>query len=375
MMQHMNLIAFARGVPAPEALPIELLRDAASIALREDGVRVLSYGTGAGYQPLRELLAARHGVDVSRVVVTPGSLQGFALVSELLAEDAARDDRRARVIVENPTYDRPLLVLGRAGIDVEHVDIDHEGLVPTQVAAALDAAPASMIYTIPTFQNPAGTTMPEARRRQLLDLAAEHDTLVFEDDPYGLLHFQHAAPAPLFGRDHDADVIYASSFSKTISPGLRVGYLILPDRLAARVAQRANDTYISATLLGQATVHRFIENGHFTANVERCRTQLARRCDAICDALERHLPDATWVRPDGGYFIWVDLPTVDGAAIDATTLLAVAADHGISFVPGSAFGPGRASSVRLAFSSPALDQIDTGIARLADCVQQMMTPV
>lgn len=356
----MDMIAFARGVPAPEMLPVDALRGAAARAFDRDPVKVLSYGTGGGWEPLRSLLAERHGVEHERIVVTSGSLQGFALLAEVIAARAAAEGRRARVVVEQPTYDRPLLLLERLGIEIVPVPLDADGVDVEALDAAL-ATGIDLAYLIPTYQNPAGATLTQDRRLAVLAAAKRHDVLVLEDDPYGLLHFDAPAPPTLFEQRGDAPVAFSGSFSKTIAPGLRVGWLVLPVDLAAEVARLANDTYISSSFLGQATVHEFLVAGELEPSLERTRQLLAERCDRIVAALRSSLPDASFTRPQGGYFIWVRLP----GGLDGREVLAAAAEHGVSFVPGASFGAGCEEHVRLAFSSPGLDQIELGVRRLA----------
>lgn len=365
----MDTIAFARGVPAPEMLPVDALRAAAARAFDHDPVKVLSYGTGGGWEPLRATLAQRHGVETDRVVVTTGSLQGFSLLAQVLARRAAAEGRRARVIVERPTYDRPLLLLERLGIEVVPVSLDADGVDVDELEQAMSAG-ADLAYLIPTYQNPAGATLTQARREAVLAAASRHDVLVLEDDPYGLLHFEEPAPATLFAQRGDAPVAFSGSFSKTIAPGLRVGWLVLPTELAAAVATLANDTYISASFLGQATVHEFLLAGEFEPNVERARALLAERRDRIVAALHAELPDATFTAPKGGYFIWVRLP----GELDAASVAANAAAFGVSFVPGSSFGAGCEPFARLAFSSPPLDQLETGVQRLARACDATLAP-
>jgi 2-aminoadipate transaminase len=357
----MSLIAFARGVPAPEMLPVEQLQAAAATAFATDPVALLSYGTGAGWGPLRTRLAARHGVDAERVIVTAGSLEGFAMLAQVIAARAAREGRTARVIVENPSYDRPLLILERYGIQAVPVDLGPKGIDLDGFEAAA-AMGADFAYLIPTFQNPAGATLPEAGRVRLLEIARDHGVPVLEDDPYGLLHFDTPAPTSIFElADGWEGAWWSGSFSKTVAPGLRVGWMVLPTKLAAEVAKLANDTYISASFLGQATVDAFLQSGAFESNVDRARELLAERCRRITSALDEHLPDATYTAPGGGYFIWVQLP--DG--IDAGRVSEIAGELGVSFVPGSAFGTGYDDCVRLAFSSPPVDEIELGVERLA----------
>ena len=299
-----RMISFARGAPAPECLDADLLADCARSAIETDP-SVLAYGSGGGYAPLRESLGARHGVDPGRVLLTTGGLQGFVFYAEELL-----GSRPGRVLVEAPTYDRPLKILARLGADVVALPMDGEGLDPDALARELDAGETSFLYTIPTFQNPSGRTLSTERRRRVVELAAAHGVPVLEDDPYGLVRYEGEAPPSLFDLEGGTLVTYASSFSKTVAPGLRVGWFVAPAELAARIEARAVSTYISPPFLTQATVHELMTRGAFEPNLERIRGLLKARRDAMLGALERELGggEASWSEPDGGYFLWVDLP-------------------------------------------------------------------
>src|SRR3954464_8475649 len=249
----MGLVSFARGVPAPECLAVEDIADSARAAIESDGAAVLSYGPGGGYAPLREWIAGRHGVEPSRVVVTSGSLQGFVFLVEQLVQPGAR------VLVEAPTYDRPLKILARLGADVVPLAMDDDGLVPEALEQALgQGAKPAFLYTIATFQNPSGRTLSEARRRRVVEIAKAHDLLVLEDDPYGLVRFEGEAPPTLFELEGGTHVAYSSSFSKTVAPGVRARYFVPPTELAAELEAVAVSTYITPVLLGQATVFEFL---------------------------------------------------------------------------------------------------------------------
>jgi 2-aminoadipate transaminase len=360
-------ISFARGIPAPECLPIAELADCARAALERDGAAALSYGGGGGYEPLRSWVAERHAVEPARVLLTNGSLQGFVFLATHFLAGGPR-----RIAVEAPTYDRPLKILAGLGAEIVAVPQDDEGLDLDALERALEEGEQpAFLYTIPTFQNPSGRTLAVARRRRLVELAAAHDLLVLEDDPYGLVRFEGAPPPTLLELGGGERVAYSSSFSKTVAPGVRVGYLILPEHLAGAIEARAVSTYISPGFLSQATVWEFVRRGNFEPNLERVRELLRQRRDAMLAALEREFPpEARWSRPEGGYFLWLDLP------LEAADLLERATERGVTFVKGADFfvpGGGGERSARLAYSFVSPAEIDEGITRLAELVPAAAT--
>jgi 2-aminoadipate transaminase len=356
-------ISFARGAPAPDLIPAAELAECAYAVAKREGAAVFSYGPGAGYGPLREWVAARHGAEPGRVVLTIGGLLGFVLyVAEAL------ERRPGRVLVEAPTYDRPLKVLAREGVEIVPLPMDEEGLDPDALEAELrrtSDAP-SFLYTIPTFQNPSGRTLSVERRRRLVEVAVAHGLHVLEDDPYGLVRFEGDASPALLELEGGALVTYTSSFSKTIAPGLRTGYFVLPTAAARSFEERAVSTYIAPPFFPQATIAEFVERGNFEPNLERVSTDLRGRRDAMLGSLERELPDgASWSRPEGGYFVWLDLPQ----EVDASELADRAGREGVTIVPGCDFFPRTSSlggaSARLAFSYEPPQRIAEGIAVLA----------
>jgi 2-aminoadipate transaminase len=352
-----GVISFSRGVPSPDMFPVEQLAECGRAAVLEHGRVALNYGAPGGYEPLREWIAARHGVEPGRVLVTNGSLQGFVFLAEHLVREG-----KTRVIVEAPTYDRPLVILERLGAEIVPVALDEQGLDPDALERALDDGPEpAFVYTIPTFQNPSGRTLSTERRRRVVDLCAERNVLVLEDDPYGLIRYEGEALPSLFSLDHAGVVAYSSSFSKTIAPGLRVGYFVLPDLLESALEAAATSTYITPVLPAQATVHEFVTRGLFEPNIVRSSGLLQERRDAMLRALERTFPDdASWSRPEGGYFLWLELPP----GVRAEALLAAAEREGVIFVKGTDFG-GAENTARLAFSFASPAEIETGIERLA----------
>jgi len=352
--------AASSGVPAPELLPVEELADCARAAIEADGRTVLNYGPVAGYAPLREWIADRHGVEPHQVLVTNGSLQGLSLLASLLLE------RGSRLLVEGPTYDRALHIAARHEAEPVPVPMDEEGLDPD----ALEL-PAAFLYTIPTFQNPTGRTLSLERRRRLAELAASGELLVVEDDPYALVRFEGEPLPSVYELAGGSGVVYSFSFSKIVSPGLRVGYLIGPAELIGRLEALAVQTYLTPALLPQATVFEFLQRGRLEPNVERVAGLLRERRDAMLESFESELPEgASWSRPQGGYFTWLDLPP----GTDASALLARGEQEGVTFVKGSDFFPpgrGGASSARLAYSFVSPAEIRTGVARLAGLLREL----
>jgi len=356
-------ISFARGAPAPELIPAaELAECAYAVALR-DGATIFAYGPGGGYAPLREWVSARHGVEPARVVLTVGGLQGFAFYAavQLLRLPG-------RVLVEAPSYDRPLKILAREGAEIVALRMDEEGLDPDALEAELrrTSERPSFLYTIPTFQNPSGRTLSAERRRRIVEIATAHGLAVLEDDPYGLVRYEGKAPPSLHELEGGELVTYTSSFSKTAAPGLRVGYFVLPRSTAGAFEERAVSTYISPPFLAQATISEFIARGHFEPNLERVCAELRARRDAMTAALEETFPEgSSWSRPEGGYFLWLELPE----EVATAELIDRAEPEGVTFVRGEDFFPPGSglglTSARLAYSYENPERITEGIGRLA----------
>ena len=364
----MTAIPFTRGVPSADMLPVADLEQAATTALREDGAGALAYKPG-GYPPLREWIGARHGVDASRVLLVNGSLQGVAFLAQHLFLG-----RGGTAVVEDPTYDRTLISLRTFGAGIAPVPLTPDGIDVDALERTLSSHDdVRLLYVIPTFQNPAGVSLPEDGRRRVVELARGRDVLVVEDDPYGLLRFE-GKPAPtLHEIDGGDNVIYSSSFTKTVAPGIRTGYLVLPERLAPALAKLSENTYIAPNTFAEATLNAYCRAGRFEPNVERATAALKERRDAMEAALREHFPQgATWTTPQGGYFYWIDLPD----AIDAAALLPDASERGVPYVSGADFcaGGGGRSSLRLAFSAVPPEQISEGVARLGALLSEKLAP-
>jgi 2-aminoadipate transaminase len=349
-------ISFARGAPSLDIVDVQGLRAAADRAFATDPARMTGYGTAVGYPPLREWIAERHEVEPSRVIVTNGSMQADAFLFDALV---APGDT---VIVERPTYDRTLLALRGRGADIRAVELEPDGIDIAALGGLIEAgARPKLAHIIPNFQNPAGYTLSADKREGLLALAREHEFTIFEDDPYVALRFEGQSLATMVAMDPDR-VVYASSFSKTVCPGIRVGYLVGPEDLIAGIVKLATSTYISPSMVSQGIVNEFCRGGSIEHSIETVKDALRERAHTLCAALERELPDARFTRPQGGYFLWVDLPP----GTDVAALHALAAERGVQFVKGSDFVlEGGESSFRIAYSGVTPEEIEEGVQRLA----------
>jgi 2-aminoadipate transaminase len=358
-----DTISFARGAPSADILPREAVRDAAAVALAEDWEKALSYGTGIGHPGLCQWVAERHGgLDVGQVMIANGSLEAGWMVFDHLLEPGDR------VIVEQPTYDRTLLMLQRLGVELVPVPLEADGLDLGVFEAALDAGPVKLAHVIPNFHNPAGCTLSAEKRVRLVELAAEHGFRIFEDDPYRELPFEGEALESMLSIDSADRVIHASSFSKTVSPGVRVGYLAGPAGEIAALAKRANETYISPNMLAEAVVLELCRSGALDRNIEFVKGALRDRRDALVEALGAQIPEAEFVVPGGGYFLWLDL--ADGT--DTPALLAEAKGEGVAFVAGPDFMiEGGENSLRLSFASVPPERIPEGVARVARALERV----
>ena len=354
-------ISFARGAPSLDIVDVAGLRDAAVRAFESDPAGTTAYGTSVGYPRLRNWIADRHGVEPGRVLVTNGSMQADAFLFEQLVR--LGDE----VIVERPTYDRTLLSLRGRGARVHAVELEPDGIDTDALATLLDTVRPTLAHIIPNFQNPAGYTLSYEKRKRLLELAADHDFMVFEDDPYVELRFTGETLPTMLSMDPER-VVYASSFSKTVCPGIRVGYLVGPPELISSIAQLATNTYISPNMVSQSIVYEFCASGAIDRSIETVKAALAERAKTLADALSSELADAQFVEPQGGYFMWVTLPE----GTDVGALFKAAADRGVAFVKGTDFLlEGGENTLRLAYSGVTPEQIHTGVSRLAEAYRSL----
>jgi 2-aminoadipate transaminase len=356
-------ISLARGAPSLDIIAVDDLKAAAQSAFERDPAGTFAYGTSAGYPHLLEWIAAKHGVEPDRLLATNGSMQADAFLFQTLVQPGDL------VVVEAPTYDRTLLALQQLGAEILAIPLEPDGIDVAALEVALtEGARPKLAHIIPNFQNPAGCTLSLEKRSRLLELAAEHGFLIFEDDPYVELRFAGESLPTMLSQGGAESVVYASSFSKTVCPGIRVGYLVGPADLIAGIRKLATNTYISPNMVAQSIVAEFCHSGAIERSIETVKAALRERRDATASALERHLPDARFVMPQGGYFLWVDLP--EGS--DVARLEAASRERGVIFVKGSDFLiRGGESSLRIAYSAVPPDQIEEGIARVADAYREL----
>ncbi len=356
-------ISFARGAPSLDIVAVDDLRAAADAAFSKDPAGAFSYGTSAGYKPLVDWIAKRQDVAPEQVIATNGSMQADAFLFQALVQPGDV------VVVEAPSYDRTLLSLRGLGAELLAIPLEEDGIDVDALESALSGgAQPTLAHIIPNFHNPAGCTLSREKRERLVALAEQHDFVLFEDDPYVELNFGGEAMPTMLSLDSSDHVVYASSFSKTVCPGIRVGYLAGPASLISEIRKLATGTYISPNMVAQSIVAEFCVSGAIERSIETVKDALRERRDVLCAALERELPDARFVVPQGGYFLWVELP--EGTDIAAMEESAKA--KGLVFVKGTDFLlEGGENALRIAYSGVPADQIDEAVSRLAAAYREV----
>jgi len=381
------VISFAGGLPAPDVFPVERFKQACHKVLTEQAASALQYGATEGYEPLRELIAtnmSRYGIKakVENVLITSGSQQALDLIGKLFIN--AGD----RVLVEAPTYLGALQAFNIYGAEYESVPIDENGLRTDLMEEPLRSGPKFM-YVLPNFQNPAGTTLSEVRRHELVLLADRFGIPIVEDDPYGQLRYEGEHLPPLVVLDREnlrrdngysiGNVIYLSTFSKTLAPGLRLGWIVAPPEVISKLVQLKQGTDLHTSTFTQFVAYEVARDGFLDQHVKLIRKIYRERRDVMLQALQEFFPPAvTWTHPHGGLFLWVTLPE----GLDIKAILKSALEQNVAFVPGDSFyandGPNHdggegSRHMRLNFSNAAPEQIREGIRRLAAAVKSHLT--
>lgn len=357
-----EIISFAGGLPAPELFPVEAVRAAADGVISRHGREALQYGPSEGFPPLRDWIANEmqsRGIKAvpSDVLVTNGSQQVLDLVAKLFLNPGDV------VLTENPTYLAAIQAFQALEARFVPVPTDGEGLIPEALPELIKKHRPKFLYTIPNFQNPTGVTMSGARRAALARIAATHGLLVLEDDPYGKLRYRGTEILPIKHWDETGCVLYASTFSKTIAPGLRLGWVAAPAEIFSRllILKQASDLHTSG--LDQRVAHAYLTQNDQSAHLECIRSAYGERFGVMDAALKKEMPEGySWTKPDGGMFLWVTGP----AALDGLSLLEKAIKHQVAFVPGRDFFPTDSGGnyLRLNFSNSSPDRIREGIRRL-----------
>ncbi len=355
-------IVFTRGVPPAEAFPTEELGECFDAAVKESANVVLQYGQQQGYGPLRQQLAEEYGVSETEVVVGNGSLQ----LQDLFAAQMVVPG--GVVYTEQPSYDRAILTFRRRGARVVGIPLEEDGIDVGRLEAALEREVPAFLYLVPDFQNPAGATLSLEKRRRVVELAEEYNFWVIEDIPYRKLRYR-GEDLPLLREISPSRVITLSSFSKLLSPGMRVGFMIAPEEIVRTTTRLGEDIYLSPVLPTQAAVAEYMKRGLLQPNIEGLKELYKPRWQAMSDAVQSELPDAEAFIPDGGFFVSVVLPE----EANVENLVGRAKDAGLVLSSGTAFfaDPDNGDSlagerfVRLPFCAVPPDDIKEGVGRLA----------
>lgn len=378
LTQRPEVISFAGGLPAPEVFPVERFKQACQKVLTDTPTAALQYGPTEGYRPLRELIVAqmaRYGIvaTVDNVLITSGSQQALDLIAKLLI------NRGDRILVESPTYLGALQAFDLFGAEYVTVPIDDEGLQIDKLDSALRSGPKFM-YILPNFQNPGGVTLSRERREQLVRLSERRGVPIIEDDPYGQLRYEGEHIPPLVALDSislgtengfmSGNVIYLSTFSKVLAPGLRLGWMVAPTEVIARLVQLKQSTDLHTSTFAQMVSYEVARDGFIDEHVTTIRRVYGERRDVMLAALDEYFPkEVTWTRPQGGLFLWVTLPS----ETNCERLFQAAIKQNVAFVPGDCFfprGENTGSHMRLNFSNASPDQIREGIRRLSIAVAE-----
>lgn len=385
--QQPEVISFAGGLPASDQFPAERFAEACRKVMAQNPSQALQYGETEGYLPLREMIArhiSRYGIkaQAENVLITTGSQQALDLIGKLLI------NRGDRVLVEAPTYLGALQAFNAYGAEYASVPIDDDGLRTDLLEGPLRLGPKFM-YVLPNFQNPGGTTLSQKRRHELVELANRYAIPIVEDDPYGQLRYEgeHLSPLVVLDREnvpHDGgytlgNVIYLSTFSKTLAPGLRLGWVVAPPDVIAKLVQLKQGADLHTSTFAQVVAYEAARDNFLDQHVKRLRQVYRERRDVMLEALAEHFPqEVTWTRPKGGLFLWVTLP----AGMNAESLLRDALKENVAFVPGdSFFAPSNSSNhaspesnryFRLNFSHPRPEEIREGVRRLSAAVKAQL---
>jgi 2-aminoadipate transaminase len=373
-----DIISFAGGLPAPDVFPVDEFSEACERVLRSQGAKALQYSTTEGYLPLREMIArhtARYGIQITpdNILITSGSQQALDLLGKILI------NRGDRILVESPTYLAALQAWRVYGADFVAVPIDEDGMNIDHLEEALRTGP-KFIYALPNFQNPSGATLSLERRRRLIELAEHYGVPIVEDDPYGQLRYEgeHLPSIVVLesqmhnngGPCYRGNVIYLSTFSKTLAPGLRLGWVIAPPEVIRKLVEAKQAEDLHTSTFTQMVAYEVSRGGFLDRHTRLIREVYGERRNIMLAAMDRYFPpEVDWTHPKGGLFLWGTMPK----HLDASDVLEHAvAHHKVAFVPGEPFHPlgGGKNTMRLNFSNASPDKIEEGIFRLGEVIRE-----
>lgn len=362
-----EIISFAGGLPAPEFFPKAQMAEAFSRAILEDGEKALQYSTTEGYAPLRQWIATRmqaKGIraEADNILITSGSQQGLDLLAKVLVNTGDK------VLVERPTYLAALQTLSLFEANFITVASDDEGMDVEDAARKLREHPdIKAIYLVANFQNPSGTTLSLERRKRLMELASQYGVRILEDDPYGELRYRGETIAPIKSLDDEGLVTYISTFSKTITPGLRIAWLVAEPKIYAKLSIAKQATDLHTNTVSQFAVHRYLTGHDADAHITKLCDVYGERCRVMLESLEQHFPAGVrWTKPEGGMFLWVELPS----HLNTANMLPDAINAKVAFVPGAPFFANERPQnfMRLNFSNQTPERIALGIQKLAEVI-------
>lgn len=372
--QQPGVISFAGGLPNPNAFPVEEVQKITDKILEEDGARALQYGPTPGLREFREEIASmvrKDGIKASieNVFITVGSQQALDLAGRVFL------NRGDVVFLGLPTYLGGINAFRAYGAKFVGVPLDENGMNVDMLEEKIKESKergenAKIIYTVPTFQNPAGVVMSEDRRKQIVEIAQEHDLVIIEDDPYGKLRFEGEALKPI--KAYDENVIYMATFSKILAPGFRLAYVVAPQDIARKMVIAKQSVDLCTPTFTQFIAYHFIKNGFIEKHIPRIIEMYKRKRDIMLESLEEYFPEGcTWTRPQGGMFLWATLPE----HIDTAEMVKEAIDEEkVAYVHGRAFytNEGGRNAMRLNFSNPSDENIREGIKRLARVIKKRL---
>jgi 2-aminoadipate transaminase len=374
-----DVISFAGGLPAPEVFPIEKFKEAADVVLTEMGESALQYGTTEGYLPLREMIArneSKYGIQISadNVLITSGSQQALDLLGRIFI------NRGDRVLVESPTYLGAIQAWNAYGVKYVTIPFDEDGMRTDLLESRLRTG-IKFIYVLPNFQNPTGVTLSRERRKQLVNMADAYGVPIVEDDPYGQLRYEgkHLPPVVVLDDEmrakevpmYSGNVIYTSTFSKILAPGLRLAWVVAPSEVIVKLVQAKQGADLHTSTFNQYLAYQVANNEWMKSHICLIRKTYRERRDVMIQALEQYMPEGVhWTKPKGGLFLWVTLPK----AIDTEKIFAKAVEAKVAFVPGGSFHPlgGGENTMRLNFSNTKPELTTEGIKRLAKVIKDQL---